>query len=95
MRNLPGKKSNNNNRSGNGNNNNTNSAVSKALRDKLLTLSATNRKLEQRSVRNEALLKRINENYEIVEKQVKTLTDERTTLLRYEYFQILLMIDYV
>lgn len=56
--------------------------MSKALSAKLLTLSATNRKLEQRCARNEALLKRMSDDREAVVAQIKRLGEERASLLK-------------
>lgn len=71
------------NKSTNNNNNNGNNGNNKALSAKLLTLSATNRKLEQRCQRNEALLQRMARDRDAVLAQVRRLGEERGLLLKY------------
>lgn len=78
-----GKRAGTNAPSGNNNNNNNQGGSNKVMRDKLLTLSATNRKLEQRASRNETLLQHMQQNYELIEQQVQALAEERKQLLRY------------
>jgi hypothetical protein len=77
-----GKRAGTNTPSGNNNNNNNQGGSNKVMRDKLLTLSATNRKLEQRASRNETLLQHMQQNYELIEQQVQALAEERKQLLR-------------